>query len=313
MNRTAAVTFGLLVVGSMPLAAQQGSASPQPAPQADPIEEIVAAMRAAEGQLTSLRLEMTTSGTLPSGLEVTTKGVLHVLRGTQPAVHAALEYSFGDGVRGRVESSQTADGIQLFESDPAFGEVFLHIDHKLVVDLEWAGQVLDRADMPGMADRRALAPLGSSMLGELRRHFDFTIDARGERAGEAGTWLVGSRKPGLDIDDPDLPVADRIEAFVRKTDRALLEVVHRQGGKVVQHLVVDKLEAGLALTAGTFRVDGRGQRVRDVQQHQPLWEQIEQVLKQAEAKCEQAAVKQNQALPADRQVKPEVRPSRRQV
>ena len=73
--------------------------------------------------------------------------------------------------------------------------------------------------------------------------------------------------------NPDWVVVlgDRIEAFVRKTDRALLEVVHRQGGKVVQHLVVDKLEAGLALTAGTFRVDGRGQRVfRDIPVHAPI-------------------------------------------
>jgi hypothetical protein len=36
--------------------------------------------------------------------------------------------------------------------------------------------------------------------------------------------------------------------------------------------------------ARDFVVDGRGQRLRDVQQHLPLWEQIEQVLKQAEAK-----------------------------
>ena len=281
-------TIVVCLVGVASLLAQSpvavGGAAVPNAPKPDPIEGIVTAMRTAEAELTSLRLVMTTRGELPSELVVTTRGTLHVLRGTQRSSHMVLEYAFGDGVRGRAESSHTAEGIVLYEDDPGLGEVHLAIDKGIVADLEWAGSVLQREDLPGMADRRSEAPLGSGMLAELRRHFDLTLDARTERSGEAGTWIVGARKPGLDVQDPDLPVSDHVEVFVRAKDHALLELRELQDKKVVQQLVVESLELGIELPAKTFVVDGHGQRQRDVRQHLPLWEQIEQVVKQAEAK-----------------------------
>ncbi len=284
MKRTAVVfwSFALSLLAQSPAAA---SGEPQAgAPKADPVEAIVVSMRKAESALTSLRLVMTTRGELPSELVVTTRGTLHVLRGTQPSSHMALEYTFSDGIRGRAESASTPEGIVLYENDPADGEVYLKIENKIVADLAWAGGVLQRADLPGMADRRAESPLGSGMLAELRRHYDLKVDARTERGGEAGSWIVGARKPGLDVQDPDLPVGDRVEVFVRAKDHALLELKELQGQKVVQQVAVESLELGLDLPAKVFVVDGRGQRLRDVQQHLPMWEQIEQVLKQAEAK-----------------------------
>ncbi len=284
MNRTANALLFLLLLGSTPGFAQEPPKPASPAPETDAIEPIVAAMRAAEERLTSARIEIETTGRFPGGLDLSTRGVLHVLRGAQPAMHATFEFSFGDGIAGRMESAQTAAGITIYEDNPAFGESHVHIEPAIVADLEWAGEVLQRADLPGMADRRATSPLGSSMLADLRRTFDLLVEPRTDRDGEAGQWLAGKRRAGLDDADPELPLADRVELFVRQRDHALLEVKHLQGEKVLQHLVVKKLECGLPLPASTFAVDGRGQPLREVQKYQPMWDQIEKVLLQAEAK-----------------------------
>lgn len=302
MNRTEVVAAFALSCLVGVASAQEPPKGPPAAAQADPIDGIVAAMRDAERRAKSFRLEISTQGQLPGGLELTTKGVLHVLRGAQPAVHSAVEFTFADGLSGRMESAQTKTGIVLFEDDPAAGELFLHIDPATVADLEWAGGVLERADLPGMADARAAAPLGSAMVADLRRHFTLAVGERKEREGEAGRWLAGPRAVGVEDKDPDVPVADKVELFVRDADHALLEVRHLLGNKVVQHLVVKRVEVDIELPEKTFAVDGGGQRLREVQQHAPMWSQIEQLLRQAEAKA---------ADKTGGKAEPEVRPSRR--
>ncbi len=291
MNRTAVVAAAVLFAAAVPSVAQAPPSAAQRPAEADPIDGLVAAMRAAEGRLKSVAMQLSTSGLLPGDLPVTTRGVLHVLRGAQAAIHAKVEFTFDDGIRGRFESAQTAAGILQYEDNPAFGEVFVQISPALVADLEWAGDVLQRDDLPGMSDRRAQAPLGSSMVAGLRRQFVLAADGRKERNGEAGTWLAGKRKPGLDVQDPELPVADAVELFVRARDHALLEVRHLQGQKTIQHLVVDKLDVDVELPAKVFEVDGGGQSPRPVEQHQPLWEEIKQVLLKAEAKAGEGVVR----------------------
>lgn len=283
MKRTEIVAAGIALVLVLGAAAQEPSAAP-PVAAADPVDTLVKAMRDAEQALTSLRLTMRTEGRLLGGLVVKTSGTLHVLRGTQSVTRTSLQYEFADGLRGRFETAETKDGITLFESDPVFGEAFLHIDAVVVADLAWAGEVLERSDLPGMRDARAMAPLGSTMVAELQRHFVLQATDRSDRGGEAGVWLRGQRKPGLELDDPDLPMADQVELFVRSSDHALLEVLHRQGESVVQHLVVETLTTGIDVAPKVLQVDGGGLQVREVQQHRPMWEQIEKVLKQAEAK-----------------------------
>lgn len=293
MNRAVIVSvagvLAGLVLGPCPVRAQDGEKPPAERREADPVELLVAKMRAAEKAATSLRVALSTEGVLPSGLRVTTTGSLRVLRGTQPQdpplLHTAVTYAFGDGLEGRIESSRTQNGIEIYEDNPAFGEVFVHIAAEIVTDLEWAGGVLDRADLPGMADRRAEAPLGSNMLEDLRRQFALTLEPDGKRDGEAGTWLRGERRAKVADLDPELPLADRVELFVRAKDQALLEVVHKQGDKVIQRIVVTELVVGEPMQAKDLRVDGRGQRVREVQQYLPLWEQIEEVLNKAESKA----------------------------
>ncbi len=294
MNRAVIVpvasVFASLVLGLGSAVAQETGKPPAAGREADPVEQLVATMRSAEQAAPSLRVVLKTEGLLPSGLSVTTEGTLRVLRGTQPGdapmLHSVVSIGFGDGLRGLVECSQTQNGIEIYEDNPAFGEVLVHLPAAIVTDLQWAGKVLERADLPGMADRRAEAPLGSGMVDDLRRQFALVMEPDGKRGADAGVWLRGERRVKVADLDPELPLADRVELFVRSKDHALLEVVHKQGDKVVQHIVVTELAVGEPLLPKDLRVDGRGQRVREVQQYLPLWEQIEEVLIKAESKAD---------------------------
>ena len=290
-NRTAIWACGVILVAMAGAWAQEPGKQVAPPAQSDAIGTIVAEMQTAEKSLKSARIDLVTTGHFSKGTEFQTRGVLHVLRGAQPAMHTLVEISFGDGIKATMESAQTAGGITLYEDHPAIGEIHLHIDPSTVADLEWAGTVLDDAKLPGMADRRATAPLGSAMVGDLRRHFDLQLHTRTERQGEAGQWLAGKRRSGLEDADPELPLADRVELFVRQRDHALVEVKHLQRDKVVQHIVVEKIECGLEIPAKKFEVDGRGQPLREVKQYLPMWDQIDKVLLLAESESAEGVVR----------------------
>lgn len=288
MKRTARSAFFAAATVAAGLGAFGRQLNAQDAPQVDPVEGLVAAIRAAERAASTVIVELETAGELPGGLKVQTQGTLRVLRATQSDLpnylHTALTYDFGDGVRGTVESNRTQNGIEIYEDSPAFGEVYVHLAQAIVVDLEWAGEVLERSDLPGMADRRADAPLGSDLLAGLHKRFALTLEA-GKRGEDAGVWLRGPRRAQANDLDPALPRADRVEVFVRDRDKAVVEMLQRQGDKVVQRVTVQKLELGKPLQVADLRVDGRGQKVREVQQYLPLWEQIEEVLGKAESKA----------------------------
>ncbi|MCB9877143.1 MAG: hypothetical protein H6835_06020 [Planctomycetes bacterium] len=302
MKRTIVVSALWMVAVCGATFAQDPASRPGAKAQVDPVDGVAEAIAAVERSARSLRMELSSRGRMPGGLEVSTRGELRVLRETQPdgaaapvapLLYSRLEYSFGEGLTGRVESAQTAAGVMMFEEDPAFGAVLLRIPPAVVGDLEWAGRVLQRADLPGMGDSRARAPLGSQMLVELGRAFTFTQEA-GENGGVAGTWLRGKRKPGLDDQDPDLPLADRVEVFVGAAPRAVRTVRHYVGEDVVQELDVTALELGVELGEDAFAVDAQDLRPRDVKSYQPMWEQIEQTLLRA-------AVKSGEVRPSSRE------------
>jgi len=288
MNRTIAslLLVGAPLIGS--LVAQDPAKEPKQDPQAVAIKGLVDSMVKAEGALTSLRLKMATLGKLPGGLDVTTRGELRVLRATQAGaatqLFSQLEYSFGDGMAGRLETARTKDGITMFEEDPAFGSVFLRIQPEVVRDLEWASGVLQKSDLPGMVDSRAQSPLGSGMVRDMSRVFDLAVAEDSKYGDHQGTWLRGGRKAGLDAQDPDLPLADRVEIFVRGRDHAMLLTRFYVGKDVVQELKIDELEVGAKLEAKDFVVDGHGERIRDVQEYAPMWEQISEAIAAAEQK-----------------------------
>lgn len=309
MNRTScSIAFAtLLAVVAGPAAAQEPK--PETAAQPDPIAGIVQAMQQAEQRATSFRIELQTSGRWLDGTEFKTSGQLDVLRGAQPRTRSSLEFTVLGTLGGRMATAQTDKGILVYQEDPAFGEVFYRIDPETVTDLEWAGEVLASAKMPGMKDRRAGAPLGSAMLDDLRRHFALAVTDKKARNGEAGQWLAGDRRPGLPDVDADLPLATRVEAFVRDKDLALLEVVHHQADKVLQRIEVRKLEVDAEIPIEAFTVDGNRQRLREVRQYLPMWGQIQDVLKQAEAKTAEEADARSKAT--GQPVEAAVRPSKR--
>jgi hypothetical protein len=321
MNRTIFVAGWLLLVAPSPLFAQTPPSAPAAKAQADLIDELVGAMRAAEAALTRVALTMRTHYRQLEGLEITTLGELRVVRGEQAAIRTRFECTHSDGLRSRVDAVQTADGILLWQDDPVSGEMFARIDGALVADLEWAGRVLRRDDLPGMGpaeggssgpgSQRATAPLGSGVLAAARRQFVLTVDKRTEHNGEAGTWLAGPRRAGLDAQDPAVPVADRVELFVRSKDRALLLANYFVGTVAVQSLVVEQIDVAPTFGPDAFLLDAGGRRPQPVDRFKPLFAQIEEALAEAESKSARDAEAKNAKLAADQQVKAEVRPSRR--
>jgi len=277
----------LLLLPSARLAAQVPPAEApvaKPASPPDAIELLAREMQAAEQRLQSLVLEMQTSGQFGNGDEFQTTGSLQILRGPPRRQRTNVQFAAA-GIEGRMETLQGPDGILIYQQDPAFGEVLVQIPAVMVADLEWAGEVLRRADLPGMKDRRADSPLGALMLRDLRRQFQLVIGERKERGGEAGVWIAGPRHAGLPEHEADLPLADRVELFVRQRDLALLEVQHFQGDKVVQRLEVKRLQIDAPIAEASLKLQPKGLKARDVAGYPPLSEPIERALKQAEARA----------------------------
>lgn len=249
----------------------------------DAVEVLLREMQAAEQRLQSLVMEMQTSGQFGNGDEFQTTGSLQILRGPPRRQRTNVQFAAA-GIEGRMETLQGPDGILIYQQDPAFGEVMVQIPAVVVADLEWAGEVLRRADLPGMKDRRADSPLGSGMLSDLRRQFQLVVGERKERGGEAGVWLAGPRHAGLPEHEADLPLADRVELFVRQRDLALLEVQHFQADKVVQRVEVKRLQVDAPVTETSLKLQWPALKPRDVAGYPPLAEPIERALKQAEAR-----------------------------
>lgn len=292
MNRTRFVVAATFCLALRAVPGQQDPpAPPQPAPREKTPEnprvaELLAAMRKTEAAAQTVLLAMETQGQGPEGLTVTTRGTLRVLRGAHPAVHTVVDYEFGNGLRGRLESARTAAGVLVLEDNPAQGETLTHIDPATATDLEWAGEVLEREAVPGMQDGRSQAPLGSAMLTELGRVFDLQPLPRQERDGQAGTWLGGPLRAGLQPEsDPEVPLGDRVELFVREPDHALLEVAVWQETLVVQRIVVTRIEIDRPMTVESFVIDGRGLRQRSLREQPAAWEQVQKMLEEAEARA----------------------------
>jgi hypothetical protein len=243
-------------------------------------------MRRAEAAAKTIWLEMETVGQDPEEVTVTTRGSLRVLRGEHPAVHTVVEYEFANGLKGRMESARTADGVNTIEDNPTFGQTWTHIDAETAADLEWAGEVLQREQVPGLADGRAQAPLGSAMVADLARTYDLQPLPRRDRQGQEGMWLGGALRPGLQPEaDADVPLGDRVELFVRNPDQALLEVVLMQGTKTVLRIAVSRVEIDRPMTEESFKIDGKALRRRELREQTAAWEQVQRTLTEAEAKA----------------------------
>lgn len=314
MKRTKAVVaaaFLVLAVGPGPVrlagqepakpqepARAQEPAVPAPAPAApakdavatDPaVAAAIARMRETEAGFRTMRLELQTSGAYPGGPSFTTKGTLRVLRTEQSALHAVVEFAFDDGLKGRMETVRTPEGVLMLEDTPTFGPVFLSMDPALVADVVWASKLLDKgAGLPGVEDDRAQSPLGSSMLADLARLHDLRVLSSTPRKGTEGRWVGGDVRGGLTPEQVgDLPLADRVEVFLRSPDDAMLEVVYLQAGKPIQRIEVLELEVDRPMELSSFRIDAGDRKPKDVKLHQPSWGPLERLLREADAKAEE--------------------------
>jgi hypothetical protein len=290
MNRTAILRLLPVLAAAAALHAQDAPPQGDTKPKAGVMDEVVRKLREAESKATRVRLQLATEGSLPGGLDFHTKGSLRVLRSEQGALlaaHAVIDCTFADGIQSHMESVKNPNGLWTFETNPAFPEVYLHYDKELVADLEWAGEVLQRTDLPGVSDARAMAPLGSEMLADLAQRFDLQEMHGKDHAGQGGTWYGGDRRPGgAQDDDADLPLADRVELFLRSPDNALFEVVYLQAGKPIQRIKVESLAVGEAMPIESFVLDTKGKKPKDVRGHDPEWDQIQQLLQSAREKAE---------------------------
>jgi len=283
-NRPAGRIAILSAVCSMalPLCAQESDAKPQPVTA----ESVVAAMREREAAVKTVVLELETSGQLAGGLSFLVRGSLRVLRAEQreaSAVHTKVDYEFGDGLSGRVESVQTKDGILVLQQDPTFGESFVRIDAATVLDLEWAASTQKGSDTPFAPHPRSSSPLGADLFADLALRYDLRVADKPAPEGMSGTWWIGDRKKAKGLEDggADLPLADRVEAFVRADDLVLIDVQWQKSGEVMQRVLAKQAVLGGPLALSSFRLDAGGKKPVDAKDHPPTWQQIEQTLQRA--------------------------------
>ncbi len=275
---------------------------------------LVADLRAREAAARTIQLQLITEGRLPGGLEFSTRGTLRVLRAAQggiTAVQASVDYTFADGLAGHMDTVKTPEGVLIYEQAPTAGEVYVRMDKSVVADVEWAGAILQRSDLPGLGDARATAPLGSAMVADLALRYDLAELSHKDKDGQLGTWYGGDRRPGPGIEgeDPDVPLADHVELFVGEGDHALLAVDYLQAGKVVQRIRADHVVVDAPMPLESFKLDDKGKRPRDVKDHAPMWQQIEDLLARAQAKAtEQRAAG---TLPEGEDVPPSRRPAKK--
>lgn len=309
MNRTAHAVLVCLCTGSLALLAQEPGKPAAAQSQGQELDQLVAAMQQAEAGLKTASLAMTTTGTYPGDLQFTTKGTLRVLLGAQPCLHTVMEFEFTSGMRGRLETVRTPEGAWMLEESPTYGQVFLSMDRATLEDIEWAAAVTKQGAMvPGGEASQARTPLGSQLLTGLRRSYDLKLLAKKDRDGQAGIWIGGDKRQGLDPGlESELLLADHVEVFVRTPDQAVTAVFYLQAdGKVVQRILVDKLVVDEPMTAASFKLEVAGKKPKDVREHLPAWAPLDKLLGEAESKCKAEAEAKG------RQAQAEVRPSRRQ-
>ena len=291
MNRTASQSSSALAVLLSALALPLGVAGaqePDAKAQTPTPESVVAAMRAQEDAASSIVLALETTGRLAGGLTFAARGSVRVLRAAQPeasASHTVVDYDFGDGLSGRVESVETKDGLLTLQQDPTFGETFVRIDATVMKDLAWASDAEATGDAPFQAGPRARSPIGAELFADLALRFDLRLVDKPAPEGMKGAWWQGERKKAADSgDNADLPLADRVEAFVRDGDSVLMDVVYTQKGEVVQRVRVTNAVLGAPMQMASFRIDVDGKKPIDAKEHGPTWQQIEQTLQRASQK-----------------------------
>jgi hypothetical protein len=278
MNRTHIVLAAVL-----PAAVGLAQEPVQPA-KVSTLQELVSTIREREHAVKSVEMTIATEGALPDGSTFSTHGTLRILGKTH--FHALMKAKFGDEFEGETETVKTPDGVTMREKDPIQGEVFVRMDPVLVRRLESASQHLGAdAEIPGLSDRQADGPLGSSLLTDLDRQFDLAV--RGPQVVDGQQcWVVGGPvRKGGDADDQLGFAADRVDVIVRCRDTAVIRMTQLLAGKKQVDVRIDDLRVDTPLEAESFKL-GTAPRgaFTDVMAHPPASAQITRLLQEAESK-----------------------------
>ncbi len=244
---------------------------------------LIEAMQAKEKSIESASLEMTTKGSFPGGITITTKGKIRVLGKTH--MHVVVHTKFGPEMYSETETLVTPAGVYTREKDPVQGEVFTHMDPELLDELRAASLVLGKdLELPGLATGPADGPLGSRVLEDLSAQFDLAVSGPVIVADESCWVVAGPARAGSAADQADALPADRMDLLVRRQDLAILRMTQLQAGRPISDVRITRIELNLPMTPESFKLEIEAkQKPIDVMDHPPMRDQIQRIFDEAKA------------------------------
>lgn len=260
-----------------------GPVRSQDAPtQVKTVQDLVTKLREREKAVESVVLEIATSGSMPDGARVETRGTLRVLKRTH--FHSSMKVTFGNDMTAETETVKTPEGLAMREKDPSQGEIFLRMDRALLDRLNSATEALGRGAFMSPGADMANGPLGSIMLEDLDQQFQLEVSGPKMIDGQECWTVDGARRSDLAESTPFFGLADRVGLVVRRADCAVLRMTQFAEDRVIGEVRIEKLQLDLPLDEASFKIETPDSaRVLNVMDHPPAKAQIERVFAEAEA------------------------------
>lgn len=263
------------------------SAAQRPTMRVDQVTDVASLIRYVqerERAVESVRMEIQTEGSFPDGTPFETTGSVRVLGETH--FKAQMSARFGEGMEVETETVRTPEGMWLRERDPVQGEVYLRMDATTMARVESASAALGGSGsaLAGAGGGRGESPLGGSLLTDLDRQFELSLDGPRVVNGES-FWVVDGPARGSDHEDDLLGLgADRVDVLVRVADGAVLRMAQLRDGQPLLEVRIVEMEFGAALVPSDFVLSARSGEPIDILDHPPARAQIERLLQEARDK-----------------------------
>ncbi|MBK8976529.1 MAG: hypothetical protein IPM29_11480 [Planctomycetes bacterium] len=259
----------------------------QALPRAEDVTDLatlIGYVKAREHAVRTVSMDIHTEGVQPDGSRFSADGSLRVLGDTH--IHMRTTIRFGEGMWAATETVRTPAGMQMRESDPVQGEVFLSMDAATMARIDSASRALGDDGGPlGGDDGRARSPLGSAMLEDLAERFELTVEGPrvvdGRRAWVVAGPIRGGRSEDLELLGLG---ADRVDVLVREGDGAVVRMTQLRSGQPLLDVRIEHLELDQPMEPDEFVLSVRSDRVVDVLDHPPARAQIERLFEEARAK-----------------------------
>ncbi|MFO1052702.1 MAG: hypothetical protein U1F36_10855 [Planctomycetota bacterium] len=245
-------------------------------------DDLIAALRAAEGQVDQVTMRIETTGTTPDGRKFRTEGSMRVLGKTHFQVRT--HWSFGDELEGVTETVRTPEGVWMHEDDPAQGPVYTHMGKDLMERVDAASRVVGDGPLGGPGEDEAAGPLGSRMLADLGAEFALRVEGPRKIDGMEVMVVSGARKPGAQ-DDLLAPDADNVDVLVRVEDGAVMRMTQLKDGQPITEVRVLEMDRKSKLAPESFVLAVPAEvSFLDVMAHPPAREQLTKLFADAKAK-----------------------------